>query len=317
MTEEQMPGDNPEDRELRRRWQRQSDELPGEALDDTIRAAARRDLGSSAASRATAGRSHGRAPPRWMRFAPLAAAASVAVLAVGLVRLMPRDEYGLPAATEPRAPVVEAPAPQHSEAAADSEMPAADLPFVADEPVREPATKPPAPRAPVGQVEPVEIPASGALESTTTARSRTARPPQTSDATATAAGVERGAAVEEVDAQAQSNAKRAASRAGELRAAAPESALLSAPEDPVVVPSELASLLRADAAKRSGVAVEAIRIVSAYSVTWPDGSMGCGEPGELATQALVPGYVVEVDAAGTHLRYHTDRGSRFRLCADD
>jgi hypothetical protein len=92
---------------------------------------------------------------------------------------------------------------------------------------------------------------------------------------------------------------------------------LAAPEDPVAVPSELVSLLRADAAERSGVAVEAIQIVSAYSVTWPDGSMGCGRPGESAIQVLIPGYVVDVDAAGTRVRYHTDRGSRFRLCADD
>ena len=89
MSEEPLPGDSPEDREVARRWRQQSSEEPSLAVDKRIRDAARAD--GAASPKNTTGRVA--VGSRWRRFAPLAAAASVALLAVGLVRLMPREEY--------------------------------------------------------------------------------------------------------------------------------------------------------------------------------------------------------------------------------
>ena len=49
-------------------------------------------------------------------------------------------------------------------------------------------------------------------------------------------------------------------------------------------------------------------------VTWADGSLGCPEPGMMYTQALVRGYRIRVDAAGTPMTYHTGATSTFVLC---
>ena len=51
---------------------------------------------------------------------------------------------------------------------------------------------------------------------------------------------------------------------------------------------EIVQAARTDAARRTGLAPEALELVSAESVTWPDGSLGCPQPGLLYTQVLVP-----------------------------
>ena len=89
MNEEPMPGTSAADQELARRWRRQSLEEPSSSTDARIRAAARDAIASSAPS----GSREVRNRSRWTRFMPLAAAASVALLAVGLVRLIPREQY--------------------------------------------------------------------------------------------------------------------------------------------------------------------------------------------------------------------------------
>ena len=62
--------------------------------------------------------------------------------------------------------------------------------------------------------------------------------------------------------------------------------------------------IRADAAQRAGVTLDQVKVLTVESVTWSDGSLGCPEPGMMYTQALVRGYRVRVDAAGTILLYH-------------
>ena len=89
MNEDPMPGTSAADQELARRWRRQSLEEPSSSTDARIRAAARDAIASSAPS----GTRKQRNRSRWTRFMPLAAAASVALLAVGLVRLIPREQY--------------------------------------------------------------------------------------------------------------------------------------------------------------------------------------------------------------------------------
>lgn len=80
-------------------------------------------------------------------------------------------------------------------------------------------------------------------------------------------------------------------------------------------PPHLAALVKADAAKRTGVDPDQVTIVSADAVTWPDGALGCRTPGEIAIDVLTPGYRVEVEAAGKRLRFHTDTRERIRVCA--
>ena len=49
-------------------------------------------------------------------------------------------------------------------------------------------------------------------------------------------------------------------------------------------------------------------------MTWPDGSLGCPQPGQVYTQALVDGYHVVLDADGDELDYRVGSGGSFNLC---
>ena len=70
------------------------------------------------------------------------------------------------------------------------------------------------------------------------------------------------------------------------------------------VPDALLGQMRADLAARVGKAVDAARVVRAEQVVWPDGSIGCAQPGGVYTQATVPGYLVEFELDGKRYRYH-------------
>jgi hypothetical protein len=68
------------------------------------------------------------------------------------------------------------------------------------------------------------------------------------------------------------------------------------------------------AAVHSGVPVRQLTALSAQAVTWPDGSLGCPQAGRLYTQALVPGYRIRLNAAGTPLDYHASEHGAMTLC---
>jgi hypothetical protein len=70
----------------------------------------------------------------------------------------------------------------------------------------------------------------------------------------------------------------------------------------------------ADAARRTGRKPADLKVLSAEAVTWPDGSLGCPQPGMMYTQALVPGYRVRIEADGQVLDYHAGRSGRPGLC---
>jgi hypothetical protein len=93
----------------------------------------------------------------------------------------------------------------------------------------------------------------------------------------------------------------------------------STSEPPMVtgeVPAGLIGEIVADAAQRLSVAVVDVEVVRAEAVTWPDGSLGCPEPGIVYTQALVPGYWVVVEADERQLDYRAGRRGSFLLCED-
>lgn len=69
----------------------------------------------------------------------------------------------------------------------------------------------------------------------------------------------------------------------------------------------------ADAAARSGVPVEAVRVVRVESRDWPDSSLGCPRPGMGYAQVITPGYLIVLEEGGRPLEYHADR-NRAELC---
>jgi len=80
-----------------------------------------------------------------------------------------------------------------------------------------------------------------------------------------------------------------------------------------MVDDVLARIL-ADAEQRAGAPPSQ---VDSRAVTWRDGSLGCAQPGAIYTQALVPGYLVIVEAGGDRFEYHSGSRGHFILCPPD
>lgn len=78
------------------------------------------------------------------------------------------------------------------------------------------------------------------------------------------------------------------------------------------VPAQILAAIGDDLARRAP-GLEATLVV-AESVIWPDGSMGCGQPGQNYTMQLVPGYRVVFEAGGRRWNYHSNEGGRFVFC---
>jgi hypothetical protein len=68
-----------------------------------------------------------------------------------------------------------------------------------------------------------------------------------------------------------------------------------------------------DLAQRLSVPVDQISVTSVSEVVWPDGSLGCAQPGQAYTQATVPGYQIVLSYQGQAYDYHTDARHAF-LC---
>jgi hypothetical protein len=73
---------------------------------------------------------------------------------------------------------------------------------------------------------------------------------------------------------------------------------------------------KADLAERAGVDVEAITVVRAEAVVWPDGGLGCPEPGMAYPQVLTEGALIELEADGEVHRYHSGNDRPPFLCTD-
>ena len=70
----------------------------------------------------------------------------------------------------------------------------------------------------------------------------------------------------------------------------------------------------ADASKRTGLKISHLEVVETIAVTWPDGSLGCPEPGMNYTMALVPGYRIRIRADQQVLNYHASARGYWVLC---
>jgi hypothetical protein len=71
----------------------------------------------------------------------------------------------------------------------------------------------------------------------------------------------------------------------------------------------------ADLADRTGVQPDAIDVVSAVLVTWPDAALGCPEPGMQYAQVLTDGAVIELAVDDAIYRYHAGGDQGPFLCA--
>jgi hypothetical protein len=80
------------------------------------------------------------------------------------------------------------------------------------------------------------------------------------------------------------------------------------------VPGDLLNSVLEDAALQLGVAPDSLVVTQAEAVTWPDGSLGCPEPGMFYTQALVDGYQIVVEAENQALDYRVQSSGFFRIC---
>ena len=101
---------------------------------------------------------------------------------------------------------------------------------------------------------------------------------------------------------------RPAQRAGVVRAGPDEAAVLALLKDAV----------REDALRVwTGLPRPQLQVqlqVRAEAVTWPDGSLGCPQPGQAYTQALVPGWRLVVQGPSREAVYHASQRGQWLLC---
>lgn len=98
-------------------------------------------------------------------------------------------------------------------------------------------------------------------------------------------------------------------------ASAPSSdAPASSAAAPDGIPAEVWQAILIDLATRLGAPATDVTVLTAEAETWSDGSLGCPKDGEMYTQALVDGYQVVVEVAGTEYDYRVGGDADVRLC---
>ncbi|MBX2998921.1 MAG: hypothetical protein KF893_10460 [Caldilineaceae bacterium] len=68
-----------------------------------------------------------------------------------------------------------------------------------------------------------------------------------------------------------------------------------------------------------GISADDITVVSVEAVEWPDGSLGCPQPGMMYGQVVTPGYLIILEAAGESYPFHTGRNpeGQLVLCTEE
>lgn len=97
---------------------------------------------------------------------------------------------------------------------------------------------------------------------------------------------------------------------------------VEAPVDPTTPPpgEPIAGVVDAavrDLAVRQRVDPAEIEVLRFEEVTWPDGSLGCPEPGKFYTQAQVEGHRVILGVDDRVFLYHAGSDAEPRLCPSD
>jgi hypothetical protein len=77
---------------------------------------------------------------------------------------------------------------------------------------------------------------------------------------------------------------------------------------------ELVEAARADLAARLKISAEAIGFVEFAGVVWPDGSLGCPQPGLAYPQVIVEGFLIRLTHEAETYHYHGGEGRGPFLC---
>jgi hypothetical protein len=90
-------------------------------------------------------------------------------------------------------------------------------------------------------------------------------------------------------------------------------------EPPLPDPAEPASKklvesARKDLAKRLSIPASEIALVEFRKTTWPDGSLGCPQPGMMYTQMVQDGTVIRLTARKRTYEYHSGTAAEPVLC---
>lgn len=80
------------------------------------------------------------------------------------------------------------------------------------------------------------------------------------------------------------------------------------------VPQDLLQQMVDDLSERLDVSADAISVERAEEVVWRNGSLGCPQPGQMYTQALIPGYRVILSAGDQMHDYHANDSGYFFHC---
>ncbi len=100
-------------------------------------------------------------------------------------------------------------------------------------------------------------------------------------------------------------------------AATPQIEMVPTVEGSIVVgevPEETMTAVYQDLITKENISQEAITVTRAEAIIWNDGSLGCPQPGEVYTQATVPGYWIVLEANGRTFDYHAAENGYFILC---
>jgi hypothetical protein len=69
-----------------------------------------------------------------------------------------------------------------------------------------------------------------------------------------------------------------------------------------------------DLAQRLSIQTSDIVLVDAKEVTWPDGSLGCPQPGMMYIQVLIPGYLIKLKYDIREFEYHAGKDRSLTYC---
>ncbi|CAN5555425.1 hypothetical protein BH23CHL7_BH23CHL7_17680 [soil metagenome] len=83
---------------------------------------------------------------------------------------------------------------------------------------------------------------------------------------------------------------------------------------PGPVPEQMFIEMIEEAAVVAGVSPADVTVDRAEAVVWNNGSLGCPEPGQMYTQALVDGYWVVLRAGGQEFDFRASQSGEVKLC---
>jgi hypothetical protein len=84
--------------------------------------------------------------------------------------------------------------------------------------------------------------------------------------------------------------------------------------NPDTAPEAVVEKAILDLVGRTNVTADSVTVIAAQEMTWPDGSLGCPQPGMSYTQALVDGSRVLLEAEGRLYAYHAGPDGEPFLC---